>query len=97
MMRALAESYPDAYCELDFTNPLELAVATILSAQSTDVRVNLTTPALFAKYRTAADYAGANRAELEEMIKSTGFFRNKASALIGLGAALVERYGGEVP
>jgi endonuclease-3 len=97
MTRALAEAYPDAHCELNFTNPLELAVATILSAQSTDVRVNLTTPALFAKYRTAADYAGADRAELEEMIKSTGFFRNKASALIGLGAALVERFGGEVP
>ena len=97
MTRALAEAYPDAHCELDFTNPLELAVATILSAQSTDVRVNLTTPALFAKFRTAADYAGADRAELEEMIKSTGFFRNKTSALIGLGAALVERYGGEVP
>jgi endonuclease-3 len=77
MMRALAEAFPDAHCELDFTNPLELAVATILSAQSTDVRVNLTTPAVFAKYRTAADY--------------------KTSALIGLGAALVERFGGEVP
>ncbi len=97
MTRALAEGYPDAHCELDFTNPLELAVATILSAQSTDVRINLTTPALFAKYRTAADYAGADRAELEEMIKPTGFFRNKANSLIGLGAALVERYGGEVP
>lgn len=97
MTRALAEAYPDAHCELDFTNPLELAVATILSAQSTDVRVNLTTPALFAKYRTAADYAGADRTELEEMIKPTGFYRNKTSSLIGLGAALVERYGGEVP
>ena len=71
----LAEGYPDARCELDFSTPLELAVATILSAQSTDVRVNLTTPALFARYRTAADYAGASRAELEEMIKSTGFYR----------------------
>jgi endonuclease III len=97
MTRALAEAYPDAHCELDFTNPLELAVATILSAQSTDVRVNLTTPALFARYRTAADYAGANRTELEEMIKPTGFYRNKTSALIGLGAALVERFGGAVP
>jgi endonuclease-3 len=93
----LADGYPDAHCELDFSNPLELAVATILSAQSTDARVNLTTPALFARFSTAADYAGAPRAELEEMIKSTGFFRNKASSLIGLGQALVERFGGEVP
>jgi endonuclease-3 len=97
MTRALAEAYPDAHCELDFTNPLELAVATILSAQSTDVRVNLTTPALFARYRTAADYAGADRTALEELIKPTGFYRNKTTSLIGLGAALVERYGGEVP
>lgn len=97
MTRALAEGYPDAHCELDFTNPLELAVATILSAQSTDVMINRTTPPLFAKYRTAADYASADRAELEELIKPTGFFRNKANSLIGLGAALVERYGGEVP
>jgi endonuclease-3 len=97
MTRALAEAFPDAHCELDFTNPLELAVATILSAQSTDVRVNLTTPPLFAKYRTAADYAGADRTEMEELIKPTGFFRNKTSSLIGLGAALVERFGGEVP
>ncbi|GLZ40959.1 endonuclease III [Actinokineospora sp. NBRC 105648] len=97
MTRALAEGYPDAHCELDFTTPLELAVATILSAQCTDVRVNLTTPALFAKYRTAADYAGADRAELEEMIRPTGFYRNKTSSLIGLGSALVEDFGGELP
>ncbi len=95
--RALAEGYPDAHCELDFTTPLELAVATILSAQCTDVRVNLTTPALFAKYRTAAEYAGADRGELEEMIRPTGFFRNKTNSLIGLGVALVEKYDGEVP
>lgn len=93
----LAEGYPDAHCELDFSTPLELSVATILSAQSTDVRVNMVTPALFAKYRTAADYAAAPRAELEEMIRSTGFFRNKANSLIGLGQALVERFDGEVP
>jgi endonuclease III len=74
-----------------------LTVATILSAQSTDKRVNLTTPALFARYRTAADYAGADRAELEELIRPTGFYRNKATSLIGLGQALVERFGGEVP
>jgi len=97
MTRVLAEAFPDAHCELDFTNPLELAVATILSAQSTDVRVNLTTPALFERYRTAADYAGADRLELEEMIRSTGFYRNKTTSLIGLGTALVERFDGELP
>jgi len=95
--KILAETYPDAHCELDFTTPLELAVATILSAQSTDAGVNKVTPALFAKYPTAADYAAADRAELEEMIHSTGFFRAKTNSLIGLGQALVERYGGEVP
>jgi len=93
----LADGYPDAHCELDFSTPLELSVATILSAQSTDVRVNMTTPAVFARYRTAADYASASRAELEELIKSTGFFRNKTTALINLGQALVERFDGEVP
>jgi endonuclease III len=97
MVRALAVAYPDAHCELDFTTPLELTVATILSAQSTDKKVNEVTPALFAKYRTAADYAGADRAELEELLKPTGFYRSKATSLIGLGAALVERFGGEVP
>ena len=95
--RELAEMYPDAHCELDFTSPLELAVATILSAQCTDKRVNEVTPALFRRYRTAADYAGADRAELEELIRPTGFFRNKTSSLIGLGAALVEKYDGKVP
>ncbi len=95
--RILAETYPDAHCELDFSTPLELLVATILSAQCTDVRVNMTTPALFARFPTAADYAGADRAELETMIVSTGFFRAKTTALIGLGQALVERYDGEVP
>jgi len=97
MNRELAELYPDAHIELDFTTPLELTVATILSAQCTDKRVNEVTPALFAKYRSAADYASADRAELEEMIKPTGFFRNKTTSLIGLGQALVERYDGEVP
>jgi endonuclease-3 len=97
MVRVLAEAFPDAHCELDFTNPLELTVATILSAQSTDVRVNLTTPALFQRYRTAADYAGADRLEMEELIRPTGFFRNKTTSLIGLGTALVERFDGEVP
>lgn len=97
MHRILRETHPDAHCELDFTTPLELAVATILSAQTTDVRVNLVTPTLFATYVTAADYAGADRAELEAILKSTGFFRAKANSLIGLGQALVERHGGEVP
>ena len=97
MNRRLAEAFPHVYCELDFTNPLELAVATILSAQCTDKRVNETTPALFAKYRTARDYAQADRAELEEYIRPTGFYRNKTNSLIGLGRALLERFDGEVP
>jgi endonuclease-3 len=95
--RELADVYPDARCELDFTTALELSVATILSAQTTDKRVNEVTPALFRRYRTAADYAAADRAELEQMIHSTGFFRNKASSLIKLGQELVERFDGEVP
>ena len=90
-------AFPEAHCELDFTSPLELAVATILSAQSTDKRVNLTTPAVFTRYPTAVAYAQADRAELEELIHPTGFFRNKASSLIGLGQALIERFDGEVP
>jgi len=95
--RELAVAHPDAHCELDFTTPLELAVATILSAQCTDKRVNEVTPALFVRYPTAQAYAGAERAELETLIHSTGFFRNKATSLIGLGAALVDRHGGQVP
>ena len=97
MARELAVLHPDAHCELDFGSPLELAVATVLSAQCTDKRVNLVTPALFARYRSAADYAAADRAELEELIRTTGFFRNKATSLMGLGAALVERFDGQVP
>ncbi|GAA2562556.1 endonuclease III [Pseudonocardia hydrocarbonoxydans] len=97
MLRELTATHVDAHCELDFRTPLELAVATILSAQSTDKGVNLVTPALFARYPTALAYAQADRAELEEMIHSTGFFRNKASSLIGLGAAVVEKHGGELP
>jgi endonuclease-3 len=97
MTKLLAEEFPDAHCELDFTTPLELLVAVILSAQSTDVGVNKVTPALFQRYRTAADYASADRVELEEFIRPTGFFHNKATSLLGLGAALVERFGGEVP
>ncbi len=95
--RALAATYPDAHCELDFRSPLELLVATILSAQSTDKRVNLVTPTVFARYPDAAAYAAADRAELEAMITSTGFFRAKTESLIKLGAALTERFGGEVP
>jgi endonuclease-3 len=89
--------YPDAHCELDFTSPLELLVATILSAQCTDRRVNMVTPVLFARYRSAADYAAADRDEVEKIIQSTGFFRAKTTSLIGLGQALCDRFGGEVP
>jgi endonuclease III len=97
MDKILNASYPDAHCELDFASPLQLTVATVLSAQCTDKRVNLVTPALFRRYSTAADYAGADRAELEDMIRSTGFFRAKTNSLIRLGQALTERYAGEVP
>jgi endonuclease III len=97
MARALAQAHPDAHCELNHAGPLQLAVATILSAQTTDKGVNEVTPKLFARYPTAADYAAADRAEMEEMIKSTGFFRAKTDSLMKLGQALVDRYGGEVP
>ncbi|MGW3367717.1 endonuclease III [Streptosporangium canum] len=97
MDRILAETYPDAHCELDFRNPLELLVATILSAQCTDKRVNMVTPTLFAKYRTAEDYAGADRAEMEDIIRSTGFFRAKTNSIVGMAQVLCDRYGGEVP
>lgn len=97
MHRVLADTHPDAHCELDFGNPLQLAVATILSAQCTDKRVNEVTPKLFARYPTAADYAAADRSELEELIKPTGFFRNKTDSLIRLGQELADGYGGEVP
>ncbi len=97
MKRCLDTAYPNAHCELDFGTPLELLVAVILSAQTTDERVNQVTPALCARYRTAADYAGADRVELEELIRPTGFYRNKASSLMKLGAALVERHDGAVP
>jgi endonuclease-3 len=93
----LHREYPDADCELRYSNPLELLVATILSAQATDQGVNQVTRSLFEKYRTAADYAGAKPAQLEREIRSTGFYRNKTKSLIGAGKGLVERYGGEVP
>ncbi len=95
--RELATAYPDAHCELEFTSPLQLAVATILSAQCTDKKVNEVTPALFRRYRSAADYAGADRAELEELIRPTGFFRNKTGSLIQLGQQLVQCHDGELP
>ena len=95
--RALTDLYPDAHCELDFTNPLQLLVATILSAQCTDKRVNLVTPTLFANYPTAADYAAADRADIETIIMSTGFFRAKTTSIMGMAAALCERFNGEVP
>ena len=97
MNRELAMLYPDAHIELNFTTPLELSVATILSAQCTDKRVNEVTPTVFRRYPDAAAYAGADRAELEELIRTTGFFRNKTTSLIKLGQALVERFDGEVP
>lgn len=97
VLRALRRAYPDAHCELTHTNPLELTIGCILSAQCTDKRVNQVTPALFAKYRTAADWAAATPAELEAGIHSTGFFRNKARNIIALGQQLVERFGGNVP
>ncbi|MFI6154016.1 endonuclease III [Kitasatospora sp. NPDC051170] len=95
--RELAELYPYAHPELDFDDPFQLLVATVLSAQTTDLRVNQTTPGLFAKYPTPEDMAAANPEELEEIIRPTGFFRNKAKSLIGLSIALRDEFGGEVP
>ncbi len=97
LVKALPKVYPDAHCELDFRNPLELLVATILSAQCTDKRVNAVTPALFAKYRSAADYAKASPASLEKMIRSTGFFRSKTKSIRGAAAAIIAEHGGQVP
>jgi endonuclease-3 len=94
---ALQRTYPDAHCELNFSNPLELLVATILSAQCTDKRVNLVTAELFKKYRSAKDFASAPLAEIEAAIKSTGFFRNKAKNIKACCATLMEKFGGEVP
>ncbi|MEV4635805.1 endonuclease III [Actinoplanes sp. NPDC049548] len=97
MAKVLAETHPDAHCELDFETPLQLAVATILSAQCTDKKVNEVTPIVFKRYLTPADYAAADRAELEEILRPTGFFRAKTDSLIKLGQALVERHDGELP
>ena len=97
LAKELPRIYPDAHCELEFNNPLELLVATILSAQCTDVRVNMVTKVLFKRCKTAADYTAISQEELEKIIRSTGFYRNKAKSLRGMGAALVERHGGSVP
>ena len=95
--RILAETYPEAHCELDFANAFQLLVATVLSAQTTDVRVNLTTPALFAKYPTPDDLAAADPADVETILKPTGFFRAKTKSVLGLSAAIRDRFDGVVP
>ncbi|GAB1819286.1 hypothetical protein HerbRD11066_24500 [Herbidospora sp. RD11066] len=97
MNRILAETYPDAHCELNFANAFQLLVATVLSAQTTDVRVNLTTPALFAKYPTPDDMAVADPEDMEAILRPTGFFRAKTKSVIGLSIAIRDRFGGEVP
>lgn len=97
IIASLKTIYPEADCALEHRSPLQLLVATILSAQCTDLRVNMVTPALFAKYKSAKDFAKAKAAELEKMIQSTGFFRNKTKSIIGAGKALVEKFAGKVP
>jgi endonuclease III len=97
ILARLNREYPDAHCELDFETPLQLLVATILSAQCTDKRVNMVTPELFRAYSGAEDLASAEPAKLEELIRSTGFFRSKTKSLLGMSAAIVERHAGEVP
>ena len=97
IIAGLKKVYPDAHCELNYSNPLELLIATILSAQCTDKRVNLVTAELFKKYRSAADYAAAPAGELEQAIKTTGFFRNKTKSIKTATKAIVERYGDQVP
>ena len=97
IVRELSKLYPDAHCALHYKNPLQLLIATILSAQCTDKRVNMVTPALFARYPDAAAFANASPEELEKMIQSTGFFRNKAKSIIACCKQLVEKHGGQVP
>ena len=97
IIRSLRQAYPDAHCELAFSSPLELLIATILSAQCTDKRVNLVTASLFKTFPAAADYARADPAFLEEQVRSTGFFRNKARSIQGCCRQLLERHRGEVP
>jgi endonuclease III len=96
-LRRLGDEYPDARCELDHRNPYELLAATILSAQCTDARVNMVTPALFARYPAPEDLAAADPEDVEELVHSTGFYKNKTRSLIGMAQALVERHRGEVP
>ena len=97
IIAALQATYPDAHCELNHSNPLELLIATILSAQCTDKRVNMVTPQLFKQYPSAAAFAGASQSDLENAIKTTGFFRNKAKSILSACRALVEHHGGQVP
>ncbi|HEY5043597.1 MAG TPA: endonuclease III [Verrucomicrobiae bacterium] len=97
IIAALQRTYPNAHCELNFSNPLQLLIATILSAQCTDKRVNIVTAELFKKYRSAKDFADAPLAEIEQVVKSTGFFRNKAKNIRACCAALVEKFNSEVP
>ena len=97
LLKRLPAIYPDAHCELVHSNPLELLVATILSAQCTDKRVNMVTPGLFRRCPTAADYAAISQEEIEGLIRSTGFYRNKSKNIRAMAAALLERHGGEVP
>jgi endonuclease-3 len=97
LVKVWPKVYPNAHCELDFRNPLQLLVATILSAQCTDKRVNMVTPALFKKYRMAKDYANAPQAEFENAIKSTGFYRSKTKSIRGAMRAIAEEHGGKVP
>lgn len=97
ILAELASLYPDSRCSLDHATPLQLVVATVLSAQTTDAAVNRVTPALFARFRTAQDFADASQEEMEDHLKTLNFFRNKSRSLIGLGRALVERHGGQVP
>lgn len=97
VLRALEKAYPDAACSLDFTNAFELLIATMLSAQSTDVRVNIVTKSLFRKYPGPADFAKAGQVEMERDVRQTGFFRNKAKAVIAASQAIMEKHGGNVP
>src|SRR5262249_49990414 len=97
VVKLLADEYPDAHCALDHHNAYELLVATILSAQTTDVRVNMVTPALFARYPAVEDLAAADPADVETLVQSTGFYRNKTKSIIGMAQAVTERFGGKVP
>ena len=93
----LNKLYPNAHCELDFKNPLQLLVATILAAQCTDKRVNMVTPVLFKKYKKIEDFASAKKSELEELIKTTGFYKNKATSIIGMARKVCDDFGGKIP